>query len=75
MKMKLLIIAGCLMLSACSTLKPTDFDRRSASEEQFERDGASCHFETYKAITYTEEYDPMLTACMRSKGYTLKDSD
>jgi hypothetical protein len=77
--------ASCRSVRRTCLLRQLPYDIRLAeggSQEQFRRDDAACRFEATKApSSYPTGYlaldgraKPLYELCMRSKGYTLKET-
>lgn len=76
--MRKLPILFLILLSGCSTVGLSDFERGGQDDEQFRRDLAACdmegaHYEGENAWTKTGRYNRMVTSCMRAKGHTRKE--
>jgi hypothetical protein len=83
MKTVLLCAILCVALVSCAS-SPKTFARQKegVTQEQFKRDDAACRFEATKApgsyptgyLALDERAKPLYELCMRSKGYTLKET-
>lgn len=78
MKLIYLIFPLTLIVS-CSTLKPVDYDRGEDSITEFNKNSASCEFETHKRYDPSfwnddsySRHNSLFDSCMRSKGYSKK---
>jgi len=83
MKTVLLRAILCVALVSCaSSLTTFAWQKEGVTQEQFKRDDAACRFEATKApssyptgyLALDERGKPLYELCMRSKGYTLKET-